>query len=123
MDDKEYSFEKLGAYQAARKLVKDVYVLLRKFPVEERYALCDQLRRAAISVPSNIAEGMSRRSPKEQMHFLEISFGSAMEVLSQMQLSLDLDYITESEYKSIRSQLSSTAYIINQLHKSIESRI
>ena len=75
MEDYLFQFEKLNAWQEARKLVVDVYRLLEKFPKTENYALCDQLRRAAISVPSNIAEGTGRMAIKEQTHFLEIAFG------------------------------------------------
>ena len=75
----EYSFEKLNVWQEARTLVVDVYHLLDSFPQIEKYALCDQIRRAITSVPSNIAEGSGRSSLKEQMHFLEISYGSLME--------------------------------------------
>ena len=71
----EYSFEKLLVYQTARKLVKDVYILIQRFPTEERFALCDQVRRAIISVPSNIAEQSGRTSYKERIHFLDIAYG------------------------------------------------
>ena len=79
----DQNFRSLRAYQESKELVKQVYELLKKFPKEEQYALCDQLRRSVISVPSNIAEGMGRYSTKEQVHFLEIAFGSLMEVSAQ----------------------------------------
>ena len=75
-------------------MIKEVYRLLKKFPKEEQYAMCDQLRRAAISITSNIAEGSGRNSFKEKVHFLEFSYGSLMEVLSQMDVACDLEYIT-----------------------------
>ena len=68
----EYSFEKLNLWQEAKLLVVDVYHLLDGFPKFEKYALCDQIRRAIVSVPSNIAEGSGRKSLREQIHFLEI---------------------------------------------------
>ena len=77
------SFRKLNVYIRAKELVREVYELIKKFPREEQYALCDQLRRAVISVPSNIAEGSGRQSAKDQMHFYTIAYGSLMEVLSQ----------------------------------------
>ena len=64
-----FSFRKLIVYNEARTLVKEVYILMNLFPKEEKYALCDQLRRSLISVPANIAEGMGRRSKREQIHF------------------------------------------------------
>ena len=75
-----FGFQKLDVYKEAKELVKLVYVLLEKYPKTEMFALCDQLRRAVISVPSNIAEGMGRASSKEQVHFLGIAYGSLMEV-------------------------------------------
>ena len=76
----EHSYKKLLVYAHAKKLVVDVYSMLKFYPQEERYALCDQMRSSAISVPSNIAEGMSRTSAKEKCHFLEIAYGSLMEL-------------------------------------------
>ena len=87
-----YSFEKLKVWQEAKKLVVDVYHLLDNFPKFEKYALCDQIRRAIVSVPSNIAEGSGRRSLKEQIHFLEISYGSLMETYNQLRIAIDLTY-------------------------------
>ena len=79
MED-NYYFERLDVWQQARQLVVQVYKLLEKFPKEEKYALCDQLRRSVISIPSNIAEGSGRIAKKETIHFLEIAYGSLMEM-------------------------------------------
>lgn len=68
-----FSFQSLNVYIESKKLVKSIYKILETFPNAEKYALCDQLRRAVISVPSNIAEGLGRGSTKEQIHFFEIS--------------------------------------------------
>ena len=95
------SFRKLNAYIFAKDLVKQVYKLLEKFPREEQYALCDQLRRSVISLPSNIAEGTSRFSLKDKSHFIEIAYGSLMETYSQLQIAMDLQYIEENELKMI----------------------
>ena len=84
-----YSFEKLKVWQEAKKLVVDVYHLLDNFPKFEKYALCDQIRRAIVSVPSNIAEGSGRRSLKEQIHFLEIAYGSLMETYNQLLIAIE----------------------------------
>jgi len=89
----KYSFEKLNAWQESRQLVVSVYQLLDKFPKFEKYALCDQLRRAIVSVPSNLAEGSGRLSAKEQLRFIEISYGSLMEAYCQLILANDLNYI------------------------------
>ena len=99
MNMKQNSFRDLDAYKESKTLVCEVYRLLKKFPKEEQYALCDQLRRAAISITSNIAEGSGRVSTKEKIHFLEISYGSLMEVLSQLDIACDLGYITKEDFK------------------------
>ena len=89
-----------------------VYARLRSFPKEEQFALCDQLRRAVISVPSNIAEGFGRYSIKEQIHFLEIAYGSLREVDCQIDVAFDLGYISQEESKEIVCQINKVAAII-----------
>ena len=112
-----FGFEKLRVYQNARALVRDVYSLLREYPVEERYALCDQMRRSAISIPSNIAEGMGRYSVKEQAHFLEIANGSLMELYCQLGISKDLCYISEDIYGEMRRKTYELAIMLSKLHE------
>ena len=111
------SFRKLNAYIFAKDLVKQVYKLLEKFPREEQYALCDQLRRSVISLPSNIAEGMGRVSNKEKIHFIEIAYGSLMEVYCQIQLANDLNYITNSDFDNIKSLIEDNAKLLSGLRK------
>ena len=77
-----FAYRRLIAYQKAKEIVKRTYKLLKKFPAEERYALCDQLRRASVSITSNVAEGINRFSVKDKAHFIEIAFGSMMELSS-----------------------------------------
>ena len=79
----DFSYRKLNVYQLSKLLVTDVYKIVGSFPSTETYALGNQMRRAVISVPSNIAEGTSKVSPKEQFHFLEIAYGSLMEIMCQ----------------------------------------
>ena len=109
------NYRTLRAYTEAKELVKQIYALLRKFPKEEQFALCDQLRRAVISIPSNIAEGMGRVSQKEQVHFLEIAFGSLMEVGAQMDVAYDLSYITEDDLDRIDQQIDTVASLLSGL--------
>jgi four helix bundle protein len=111
----DQNFRSLRAYQESKELVKQVYELLKKFPKEEQYALCDQLRRSVISVPSNIAEGMGRYSTKEQVHFLEIAFGSLMEVSAQMDVACDLAYVTNEDLKSIDARVEAVAALLSGL--------
>lgn len=118
MEDFQFQFEKLNAWQEARKLVVNVYQLLEKFPKNENYALCDQLRRAAISVPSNIAEGTGRIAVKEQIHFLEIAFGSLMEIYCQLQIAVDLHYITPEDLQNTKRKIFTTSKLISGLRTS-----
>ena len=112
----EYNYQKLDVYKVAKELVQQVYVLLKEYPSEEKYALCDQIRRAVISVPANIAEGMGRTSKKEQKRFLEIAYGSLMEVQCLLDISTDLGYISKDSYNFINTLIFRVATMINKLH-------
>lgn len=90
-------FKNLIVWQKAMELVRMVYQLSKTFPQDERYALTDQLRRAAVSIPSNIAEGNGRTSNKDYAHFLAIARGSLFETLTQIQIAEDLGYISRQE--------------------------
>lgn len=118
-----YSFEKLNVWQEARQLVVEVYHLLDSFPKFENYALCDQIRRAIVSVPSNIAEGSGRKSLKEQIHFLEIAYGSLMESYNQLLIATDLNYITEDSVQAIKPCMDNVAKMINGLCKSYTEKL
>ena len=98
-------FKNLIVYQKSKELVKQVYALLKQFPDDERFALCGQMRRAAISVPSNIVEGMARLSTKDQSHFLNIAYGSLMELYAQLDIAHDLGYLSEKEFIKIETQI------------------
>lgn len=104
-----FSFTKLAAYQRSMDLVQDVYAVMKIFLAEERFALCDQLRRAVVSVPSNIAEGLSRFSDKEKAHFLEISYGSLMETYCQLDIAKRLGYITDTQFVDFEKRIEDIA--------------
>ena len=114
-----YAFENLNAWKESRKLVVAVYQLLDQFPKFEKYALCDQIRRAVVSVPSNIAEGSGRISLKEQLHFYEISYGSLMESYNQLILAADLHYIEEKSLDDLRPQIDIVARMLNGLRAAL----
>lgn len=118
-----YSFEKLNVWQEAKKLVVDIYHLLDEFPKFEKYALCDQIRRAVVSVPSNIAEGSGRKSLKEQIRFLEISYGSLMETFNQLLIAIDLTYITEESVEAIKPRIDAVAKMINGLSNAYSAKL
>ena len=114
-----YAFENLNAWKESRKLVVAVYQLLDQFPKFEKYALCDQIRRAIVSVPSNIAEGSGRTSLKEQLHFYEISYGSLMESYNQLILAADLKYIGEDNLEELKPQIDIVARMLNGLRAAL----
>ena len=123
MNESKFSFEKLEVWQETRKLVSEIYRLVGKFPKEEKYALSDQIRRAIVSVPSNIAEGTGRGSLKEQIHFVEIAFGSLMEAYCQLQLASDLRFIQEEDLANIKPRISSISNMLIGLRASIRKRL
>ena len=120
---RKFSFENLEAYKVARILVRDVYRLQNKFPMEERFALGDQIRRSTTSITSNIAEGSGRNSFKEKIHFIEIAFGSLTESFSQLQNAQDLGYITEAEVEGVRPQYNHVAALLSLLRKEFERNL
>ena len=85
--------------------------------------LCDQIRRAAVSITSNIAEGMGRVSEKDKLHFIEFAFGSLYETMSQIEIALDLEYINEEEYNNVENQVTQIARMLSGLRKTYLSRI
>ena len=114
-----FGFENLAAYQRAMDLVDKVYDLLKGFPAEEKFALCDQLRRAVVSVPSNIAEGLGRTSSKEQVHFLEISYGSLMETYCQLSIAKRRSYISDEVFKELASDIENIVRPLSGLRNSL----
>ena len=116
-----FGYRKLIAYQKAKEVVKRTYKLLKKFPKEEQYAMCDQLRRASISITSNIAEGMNRYSVKDKNHFLEMAYGSLMEVTSQFEIAEELGYINNADRKNMDVLIDEVARLISGLQKSFKN--
>lgn len=117
MMEKKYEYKNLDVYKESKNLVKMVYGLIEKFPKVETYALCDQLRRSVISVPSNIAEGSGRTSAKDQAHFFEMAFGSLMEVSCQMDIAYDLGYIEQLELNQVEELVRKIAAMLSGLRR------
>ena len=93
MDGKNFSYRNLIVWQKAMAFSKVIYAMIRVFPSEERYALADQIRRAVVSISSNIAEGCGRATNRDYAHFLSIARGSLYETMSQLELAQSLGYI------------------------------
>ncbi len=112
-----FSFEKLDVWQETRKLIKDIYTYTLEYPENEKFGLVNQMRRAAVSVGSNIAEGTSRTSVKDQVYFYQISYGSLMELLNQAIISNDLEILSKENLLSIREKTEKIAKMLNSLRK------
>lgn len=123
MNEKDFNFRKLICYQKGRALVGEIYKVVKSFPPEEKYALGDQLRRAAVSVTSNIAEGTGRQSFKDQAHFIELSYGSLMEVQSQLDIALDLGFINNNIHSSLERLIEDEARVLSGYRASLLSKL
>jgi len=115
------SFEDLPVWQDARKFTNKIYTLTDKFPKEELYGLTSQIRRATVSIMSNIAEGFDRRSDKELSNFLSMARGSSSEVQNDLYIALDLKYISEEEFKKMYAEAKEIAKQINGLMTYLKS--
>jgi len=115
----KFSFEKLDVWIESKELTKSIYNLTLSFPDSEKFGLVSQLRRASVSICSNIAEGTSRISDKDKAHFISISYSSTMEVLNQLILSYELEYINETNYSNCRNQINSITNKLNSLRNYI----
>ena len=114
----KYSFEKLEVWNDARNLVKMIYLQTNNFPERERFGLSSQMQRAVVSIVSNIAEGVSRNSVKEKIRFVELAYGSLMELYCQLYVSVDLDYLTPNTFMLIKVEIDKIANKANALKRS-----
>jgi four helix bundle protein len=110
-----FSFERLEVWNRSRLLTKSIYSLTRNFPESEKFGITSQLRRAVISICSNIAEGSSRKSKKDQSHFYNMAFSSLMETLNQLIISNDLDYLQTSDLMNLRNEIHPISLMLNRL--------
>ncbi len=121
-----YSFEKLEVWSESKEFTKSIYKLTSTFPDSEKFGLVSQLRRASVSICSNIAEGSARKSFKDKAHFTTMAFSSTVEVLNQLILSFELDFIKENDYLKLRQDIESVTNKLNglrnyQIDKSMEN--
>jgi four helix bundle protein len=113
-----FSFEKLIAWQKGRELALLIYKTTKQFPKEEVFGLTSQMRRCSISIASNLAEGSGRQSLKKKARFSEIAYSSSLELLNQVILSNDFEYINEIDYLSLREKIAEVNMLIDGLYKS-----
>jgi len=116
-NEKIKSFTDLEAWKEGHKLVLMIYEATKKFPKEEIFGLTNQLRRAAVSITSNIAEGFSRKTSKDKTHFYLISLGSLTETQNQILVAKDVKYLSREDFKKIAQQTVLASKLINGLIK------
>ena len=117
-----HNYKELKVWQKARELVKFIYQLTQKFPKEEIYALTSQIRRAVISIPSNIAEGAGHTSKKEFSRYLGIAYASSCELDTQLILSYDLNLINQDELNNSNDYINELQKMLSGLINSIEKK-
>ena len=99
---KEYSFEKLDVWKLSKELSLKIYKITEKFPESEKFGLTSQLRRAAVSIPTNLSEGSGRSTGKDKAYFTQLAFSSLMECLNLLIIANELKFITENDLKNLR---------------------
>ena len=119
----DFFYRKLLVYQHAMMLLEDVYQLTKKFPSSELHGLTNQIQRAAVSIPSNIAEGMGRFSIKDRIRFIDISNGSLMEVMCQLEIAHKLGYISDEELQMQDTKIATIAKMVLGLRKNLEEKL
>lgn len=122
MAERITSFKELKTWQHAQELAVDIYKITKLFPDEEKFGLSNQLRRAAVSIGSNIAEGFSRQSAREKVQFYHIAKGSLTEVESQIDLAFRIGYITESDLSAVSDKSQNTGRLLTALLRHVPSR-
>jgi len=114
--------ENLQIWKLGVKMAKDVYLLTEKFPKREVYGLTDQIRRAAVSVPSNIAEGKGRSTAKDFVHFLNTARGSLYELKTQLYIAREIEYLTEEDFSSLHKQIENLSHKIVSMIKFLKAK-
>lgn len=114
-------YRELVVWQKAMEVAKQIYLLVKKLPKEEIYALSDQMRRAAVSIPSNIAEGNARNSSKEYAQFLSIARGSKAELETQLLLCKEIGYLTQTEIQPLLVQLKEIGKMISVMIRKLQN--
>jgi len=117
------SYHDLEVWKHSRKLVKTIYELTQIYPKQEMFALASQMRRCAISIPSNIAEGYSRHGTKDYINFVSIAFGSAAELETQLLLSFDLGYVDSRQLEQILDLLRVIQKMLYKLRQSLQAKL
>lgn len=118
-----HNFKELKVWQESMGFAKVIFVITQPFPNEEKFGLVTQMRRCAVSIPSNIAEGSGRSSDKEFSHFLDIALGSSYELETQILLSFDFGFITHENLQNLLVTISTIQRMLNGLREKIRSKL
>ena len=118
-----FFYKKVDAYHLAKEYVVFIYGLLKNYPQFEQFALCDQMRRSAISIPSNIAEGLGRTAVKERIHFIEIAFGSLTELSCQLDISQAIGYISQEELTQAEEMAERLSKVMSGLKNYLSNKL
>ena len=123
MIERIFNFEKLEVWQMSRQLTVEIYKLTKTFPSEEKFSLSSQMQRASVSIVSNIAEGSSRSSLKDQLRFTEIAYGSLLELYAQLVIANELEYIDEISIKNFQLLFKELSNKLSALKNSQQKRL
>ncbi|MBK7524162.1 MAG: four helix bundle protein [Saprospiraceae bacterium] len=116
-----YNFEKLEIWQLSKNLTVMIYNTTKDFPDSEKFGITNQLRRAAVSIPTNIAEGVNKTSEKERSRYLQIAYGSSMEVISLLLISNELNYIYSEDLEKYRIIINEISNKINAYNRKLNT--
>lgn len=115
-----FYFQNLEVYQLGKEIVKDNYRITKTFPFDEKFCLINQMNRAAISVPSNIAEGTARSTKKDKVHFINMAYGSLMELICQMEIASDLGYLNKEDRDKFVTKAKNLSVKLSNFKAAIE---
>lgn len=118
-----HKYRELQFWQRSKSLAINIYRTTEKFPNSEKFGLTMQIRRSAVSIPSNIAEGSGRRSNKEFCRFLNISMGSLYELETQLEIALEVGFLDVTDYETIQKELNSVAQMMSKFRVKIEGNV
>lgn len=119
----QFSFEKLDVWKKAKSLTIKIYKLSELFPESEKYGVVNQMRRASFSVANNIAEGSSRNSAKDKARFIEMAYGSLMEVMNILIIAVDLKYMEEKNLSELKNDIIEISKMLSSLKRSFLSKL
>jgi four helix bundle protein len=117
------SYKDLEVWKKAVELVTQIYLQSKKFPLEENFGLTSQIRRAAVSIPANMAEGWGRQTTKEYIQSLRISRGPLLELETEMLIAFNLNYIDKSDFTAINERISEISKMLNSLISKLEAKV